>query len=157
MAARKTSKARRSTSNATPADGLKEVLALVPNAPAHRDSATATYNGLTIVRATMQRQFGIDPFRTKKPQHMEVALRLLTIVLEETRYARRITTRAEREATKAAQRTQHDQDRRAKLEALLQKHSGNVSEVAREMDKGRNQIVRWMDQYGLDRHAYRSA
>jgi transcriptional regulator with PAS, ATPase and Fis domain len=38
---------------------------------------------------------------------------------------------------------------RAELEAMLEECGGNVSAMARKMDKHRNQIVRWLDAYGL--------
>ena len=38
---------------------------------------------------------------------------------------------------------------RAELEAMLEECGGNVSALARKMDKHRNQVVRWLDAYGL--------
>jgi two-component system, NtrC family, nitrogen regulation response regulator GlnG len=40
--------------------------------------------------------------------------------------------------------------RRALLVELLGRHLGNVSAVARELDKARTQIVRWTKRYGID-------
>ncbi len=45
--------------------------------------------------------------------------------------------------------------RREKLIALLRKHEGNVSAVARDMGKARNQIQRWIKRYELDASTYR--
>jgi DNA-binding NtrC family response regulator len=42
-----------------------------------------------------------------------------------------------------------DQKRRDELKALLAKHDGNVSAVARELGKARMQIQRWIKRYGL--------
>jgi DNA-binding NtrC family response regulator len=47
-------------------------------------------------------------------------------------------------------------DLRARLVALLEKHKGNVSYVAREMGKARVQIHRWMQKLSIDAGAYRS-
>lgn len=38
---------------------------------------------------------------------------------------------------------------REELIALLDAHDGNVSAIARALDKHRNQVVRWLDAYGL--------
>lgn len=45
--------------------------------------------------------------------------------------------------------------RREQLIALLRKHEGNVSAVARDMGKARNQIQRWIKRYQLDASTYR--
>ena len=45
--------------------------------------------------------------------------------------------------------------RREQLITLLRKHEGNVSAVAREMGKARNQIQRWIKRYELDASTYR--
>ena len=45
--------------------------------------------------------------------------------------------------------SEEDRQRRAELAALLEKHGGNVSAVAREMGKARMQIQRWMKRFGL--------
>jgi transcriptional regulator of acetoin/glycerol metabolism len=45
--------------------------------------------------------------------------------------------------------SEEDQKRRVELAALLEKHAGNVSAVAREMGKARMQIQRWIKRYGL--------
>lgn len=39
---------------------------------------------------------------------------------------------------------------RARLVALLIEHGGNLSAVARVLGKGRTQIVRWVQRYGID-------
>jgi transcriptional regulator with PAS, ATPase and Fis domain len=44
---------------------------------------------------------------------------------------------------------------RARLEALLEEHRGNVSRVAREMGKARMQIQRWLKRFHLDPATYR--
>ena len=38
---------------------------------------------------------------------------------------------------------------RAELETMLEACDGNVSALARRMDKHRNQVVRWLDAYGI--------
>ncbi len=48
-----------------------------------------------------------------------------------------------------------DRERCAELKALLVRHGGNVSAIAREMGKDRKQIRRWLDRYGLDAAAHR--
>lgn len=44
---------------------------------------------------------------------------------------------------------------RARLEALLAAHRGNISQVAREMGKARMQIQRWLKRFGLDPEAFK--
>ncbi len=39
--------------------------------------------------------------------------------------------------------------------ALLEKHPGKVSLVARDMGKARMQIHRWMQRFGIDPETYR--
>lgn len=51
--------------------------------------------------------------------------------------------------------TEEDEKLRGELEAALQKHSGNVSEVARLFGKTRTQIHRWMKRFGLDPESHR--
>ena len=46
---------------------------------------------------------------------------------------------------------------RGELVGLLERHRGNVSEVARLMGRTRMQIHRWMKRFGLDPEAYRGA
>ncbi|HVU05284.1 MAG TPA: sigma 54-interacting transcriptional regulator [Polyangiaceae bacterium] len=49
-----------------------------------------------------------------------------------------------------------DQERhRAEIIGLLSKHQGNVSAVAREAGKARNQVQRWLRRYALDPNDYR--
>jgi DNA-binding NtrC family response regulator len=45
--------------------------------------------------------------------------------------------------------------RRDELDALLQKHHGNVSKVAAELGRVRQQVQRWLKRYGLDPERYR--
>ncbi len=45
--------------------------------------------------------------------------------------------------------------RRVELIALLEKHRGNISKVAAEMGRVRQQIQRWLKRYGLDPERYR--
>jgi DNA-binding NtrC family response regulator len=47
-------------------------------------------------------------------------------------------------------------DLRGRLVALLEKHKGNVSYVARDMGKARVQIHRWMQKLSIDASTYRS-
>jgi sigma-54 dependent transcriptional regulator, acetoin dehydrogenase operon transcriptional activator AcoR len=51
--------------------------------------------------------------------------------------------------------TTEEQRHREELSALLTRHRGNLSAVAREIGKGRTQVVRWIERYGLDAAAYR--
>jgi transcriptional regulator of acetoin/glycerol metabolism len=44
---------------------------------------------------------------------------------------------------------------RAELEALLERHQGNVAAVGRDLGKARMQIHRWLKRYGLDVGDYR--
>jgi transcriptional regulator with GAF, ATPase, and Fis domain len=46
-------------------------------------------------------------------------------------------------------------DRRAELLRLLEKHQGNVSKIAAEMGRVRQQVQRWLKRYGLDPERYR--
>jgi DNA-binding NtrC family response regulator len=46
--------------------------------------------------------------------------------------------------------------RRDELHALLEKHKGNVSKVAAELGRVRQQVQRWLKRYGLDPERYRS-
>jgi DNA-binding NtrC family response regulator len=46
-------------------------------------------------------------------------------------------------------------DRRAELLRLLEKHRGNVSKIAAEMGRVRQQVQRWLKRYGLDPERYR--
>ncbi len=43
-----------------------------------------------------------------------------------------------------------DEERRAKLQALLAEHKGNISAIARAMGSERFQIRRWLQRYRLD-------
>jgi transcriptional regulator with GAF, ATPase, and Fis domain len=43
-----------------------------------------------------------------------------------------------------------EQELRARLVALLVEHGGNLSAVARVLGKGRTQIVRWVQRFGID-------
>ena len=46
--------------------------------------------------------------------------------------------------------------RRDELVALLEKHKGNVSKVAADLGRVRQQVQRWLKRYGLDPERYRS-
>ncbi|MEM9693359.1 MAG: sigma 54-interacting transcriptional regulator [Myxococcota bacterium] len=48
-----------------------------------------------------------------------------------------------------------EDERRARLIEALQRHRGNVSAIAREFDKDRKQIRRWLKRYELDADLYR--
>ncbi len=52
--------------------------------------------------------------------------------------------------------TENEVRHRDELIALLREHRGNLSAVAREIGKGRTQVVRWVGRYGVDAAAYRS-
>ena len=58
-------------------------------------------------------------------------------------------------ATPRRELTADEQRHRDELAALLTRHRGNLSAVARASSKGRTQVVRWMERYGLDAAAYR--
>jgi transcriptional regulator of acetoin/glycerol metabolism len=51
--------------------------------------------------------------------------------------------------------TPEDDRRRAELVRLLDQHGGNISAVARDLDKARVQIQRWVKRYGLRPEDYR--
>jgi two-component system nitrogen regulation response regulator GlnG len=65
---------------------------------------------------------------------------------------------ADRSTAPAGERThlvkeslsEEERARRAHLVELLGRHQGNISAVARELDKARTQIVRWTKRYGID-------
>jgi transcriptional regulator of acetoin/glycerol metabolism len=46
--------------------------------------------------------------------------------------------------------------RRDELVALLEKHRGNVSKVAADLGRVRQQVQRWLKRYNLDPERYRS-
>jgi DNA-binding NtrC family response regulator len=48
-----------------------------------------------------------------------------------------------------------DQRRREELIVLLQEHRGNVTAVARALDKARFQVQRWLKRYGIDAAVFR--
>ena len=48
-----------------------------------------------------------------------------------------------------------DQKVRDQVVASLREHQGNVSAVARALDKDRKQIQRWIKRFGLDPSTYR--
>jgi transcriptional regulator with GAF, ATPase, and Fis domain len=52
--------------------------------------------------------------------------------------------------------TEAQQSHRDEVVALLRKHAGNVSAVARETSKARNQVQRWIKRYQIDPNEFRS-
>jgi len=50
---------------------------------------------------------------------------------------------------------ENDQKVRDQVVAALREHQGNVSAVARALDKDRKQIQRWIKRFGLDPGSYR--
>ena len=58
-------------------------------------------------------------------------------------------------ARPARRRAPGGDDRRAELVALLEKHHGNVSKIAVELGRVRQQVQRWLKRYGLDPARYR--
>jgi DNA-binding NtrC family response regulator len=48
-------------------------------------------------------------------------------------------------------------ERREKLQALLEQHGGNVTAVAREMGKAREQVYRWIKAAALDPEKFRKS
>jgi transcriptional regulator with GAF, ATPase, and Fis domain len=79
-----------------------------------------------------------------RPQHIDFAIRLLGMMLE-----------AGLRPVNTSSPTERDVARRDQLENLLREHHGNVSEVARVMEKARNQIDRWIKRYELNPDIYR--
>jgi transcriptional regulator with GAF, ATPase, and Fis domain len=51
--------------------------------------------------------------------------------------------------------SENDQKVRDQVVAALREHQGNVSAVARALDKDRKQIQRWIKRFGLDPGSYR--
>ena len=51
--------------------------------------------------------------------------------------------------------TETDQKQRDQVVASLREHRGNISAVARALDKDRKQIQRWIKRFGLDATEYR--
>ena len=52
--------------------------------------------------------------------------------------------------------TPEEIEQRDSLVEALRKHSGNVSAVARALDEHRTQVVRWLERFGIDPHAFGS-
>ena len=50
---------------------------------------------------------------------------------------------------------EEEQRREEELKALFREHKGNISAVARAMGKGRTQIQRWIQRYGITPESYR--
>ncbi len=48
-----------------------------------------------------------------------------------------------------------DQRRREELIVLLREHRGNVTAVARTLDKARFQVQRWLKRFGIDATSFR--
>ena len=48
-----------------------------------------------------------------------------------------------------------DRELRSRLVAALERHQGNISAVAREMSKARNQIRRWCKKFIIDPATFR--
>ena len=81
--------------------------------------------------------------------------------------ARRGTRRWRRDHARAPARRDRDREvhrapvappdaRREELVALLEKHKGNVSKVAADLGRVRQQVQRWLKRYGLDPERYRT-
>ncbi|HEU4406675.1 MAG TPA: sigma 54-interacting transcriptional regulator [Polyangiaceae bacterium] len=51
--------------------------------------------------------------------------------------------------------SEEERARRDLVAESLARHGGNVAAVARELGKGREQVYRWVERYGLDPEAYR--
>jgi sigma-54 dependent transcriptional regulator, acetoin dehydrogenase operon transcriptional activator AcoR len=52
--------------------------------------------------------------------------------------------------------TEQEQRHRAELDATLHEARGNVAEAARRLGKGRTQVQRWIERYGLDLTRHRT-
>jgi DNA-binding NtrC family response regulator len=62
----------------------------------------------------------------------------------------------EEDADEADEEPEGDSEaQRQRLIAMLTRHRGNVSEVARALDRSRLQVYRWLRRFGLDPRAYR--
>ena len=59
------------------------------------------------------------------------------------------------EASPTARREDEDERRRDELVALMRRHGGNVTAVARELGKARMQIQRWLKRYDIDPESFR--
>jgi len=66
-----------------------------------------------------------------------------------------VTRPREPAAARRATLSDEDQRLRGRLEELLAEHGGNISAVARAMQRQRVQIHRWLRRFGLDLAAYR--
>jgi DNA-binding NtrC family response regulator len=156
MAARKSTRSDRSRSEGQPEEPVttfEERLRLIPSArPQDADAAIAVHHALLMVRAIMSEHFGIDSEVLKSPQQIEFALRLLALMREETRRAKATASPSDHAAVRKARR---ELKRRNTIVRLLREHRGNVSEVARVMEKARNQIMRWLQRYEIDPDAFR--
>jgi transposase-like protein len=49
----------------------------------------------------------------------------------------------------------HDDERKARLLALLAQHRGRIANVARAMGKARMQVHRWIERYEIDLESFR--
>lgn len=56
---------------------------------------------------------------------------------------------------KRAESDNHDEQRKARLLALLAEHHGRVADVARAMGKARMQVHRWIQRYEIDLESFR--
>jgi transcriptional regulator with GAF, ATPase, and Fis domain len=52
--------------------------------------------------------------------------------------------------------TAEESKHRDELMLLIREHGGNLSAVARVLQKGRTQILRWVARYGIDVESMRS-
>jgi transcriptional regulator of acetoin/glycerol metabolism len=52
--------------------------------------------------------------------------------------------------------SERDSRTRRRLIALLAKHDGNITEVAKALGKARMQVQRWLKRFDIDAHAFRS-
>jgi DNA-binding NtrC family response regulator len=59
------------------------------------------------------------------------------------------------EAGESTRLSDEDRRRRAEIEALLAEHGGNVTSVARAMQKARMQVQRWIKRFALDPERFR--
>ena len=87
--------------------------------------------------------------RQHLPEHMRAALRRATSQTDTDADA------LNRAATDSDESEGSSAGRREQLIALLRLHEGNISAVARDMGKARNQIQRWIKRYDLDVSSYR--
>jgi transcriptional regulator of acetoin/glycerol metabolism len=75
---------------------------------------------------------------------------------EAIRQPRKVDSSVQTRFQSSAPRASTDEELRGALVELLQKHRGNVTEVANAMGKARMQIHRWLQRFNIDPGSFRS-